>query len=111
NCASLYLLHCSAQRPHLHSFPTRRSSDLGEVLKRECNQNDVAPITADRTRRLGDCSRDPRASDPFWESCTRCPRRPGPHGSDPRSEEHTSELQSRSDLVCRLLLEQKKQPR
>jgi len=27
---------------------------------------------------------------------------------DPRSEEHTSELQSRSDLVCRLLLEKKK---
>src|SRR2546421_4473489 len=30
------------------------------------------------------------------------------HGED-RSEEHTSELQSRSDLVCRLLLEKKKQ--
>src|SRR2546421_3097060 len=28
-----------------------------------------------------------------------------------RSEEHTSELQSRSDLVCRLLLEKKKQNR
>src|SRR2546428_14012215 len=28
--------------------------------------------------------------------------------SRPRSEEHTSELQSRSDLVCRLLLEKKK---
>src|SRR5438132_1786278 len=27
---------------------------------------------------------------------------------DPRSEEHTSELQSHSDLVCRLLLEKKK---
>src|SRR5207249_11138708 len=27
----------------------------------------------------------------------------------PRSEEHTSELQSRFDLVCRLLLEKKKQ--
>src|SRR2546421_8354873 len=27
---------------------------------------------------------------------------------DQRSEEHTSELQSRSDLVCRLLLEKKK---
>src|SRR2546421_9253311 len=26
----------------------------------------------------------------------------------PRSEEHTSELHSRSDLVCRLLLEKKK---
>src|SRR5260221_5372413 len=28
----------------------------------------------------------------------------------PRSEEHTSELQSHSDLVCRLLLEKKKTP-
>src|SRR2546428_10315143 len=28
-----------------------------------------------------------------------------------RSEEHTSELQSRSDLVCRLLLEKKKNKR
>src|SRR2546428_5255469 len=30
------------------------------------------------------------------------------HDIDDRSEEHTSELQSRSDLVCRLLLEKKK---
>src|SRR5438105_6325179 len=29
-------------------------------------------------------------------------------GFFPRSEEHTSELQSRVDLVCRLLLEKKK---
>src|SRR2546428_2095999 len=29
-------------------------------------------------------------------------------GNEKRSEEHTSELQSRSDLVCRLLLEKKK---
>src|SRR5690349_22466145 len=29
-------------------------------------------------------------------------------GTQPRSEEHTSELQSRRDLVCRLLLEKKK---
>src|SRR5438105_7975428 len=33
-------------------------------------------------------------------------RRTGRH----RSEEHTSELQSRVDLVCRLLLEKKKKP-
>src|SRR3712207_7284959 len=31
-----------------------------------------------------------------------------PHGSHRRSEEHTSELQSRQYLVCRLLLEKKK---
>src|SRR3712207_7872393 len=30
------------------------------------------------------------------------------HLTDPRSEEHTSELQSRQYLVCRLLLEKKK---
>src|SRR2546430_5577318 len=32
-----------------------------------------------------------------------------PHPAGPRSEEHTSELQSQSNLVCRLLLEKKKQ--
>src|SRR5260221_3423659 len=31
--------------------------------------------------------------------------------AEPRSEEHTSELQSHSDLVCRLLLEKKKKNR
>src|SRR2546421_7777391 len=35
-------------------------------------------------------------------------RRRGRAGLARRSEEHTSELQSRSDLVCRLLLEKKK---
>src|SRR2546421_4079972 len=34
-----------------------------------------------------------------------------PIGPELRSEEHTSELQSRSDLVCRLLLEKKKNRR
>src|SRR3989475_8640810 len=34
---------------------------------------------------------------------------PGPRNGPPgRSEEHTSELQSQSNLVCRLLLEKKK---
>src|SRR5437773_4198081 len=32
-------------------------------------------------------------------------------GTPPRSEEHTSELQSHHDLVCRLLLEKKKKKR
>src|SRR6266700_8220779 len=39
----------------------------------------------------------------------RCWRRRRPGGADRRrSEEHTSELQSRENLVCRLLLEKKK---
>src|SRR5215469_18224052 len=41
----------------------------------------------------------PRPSAPCGK-CRNCPAR--------RSEEHTSELQSRRDLVCRLLLEKKK---
>src|SRR2546430_12752153 len=36
----------------------------------------------------------------FWEQC--------PQQHHFRSEEHTSELQSQSNLVCRLLLEKKK---
>src|SRR2546429_5124389 len=36
----------------------------------------------------------------FWQAITR--------GSTDRSEEHTSELQSRLHLVCRLLLEKKR---
>src|SRR2546430_16793682 len=41
---------------------------------------------------------------------SRTPPRPPspPRGRLPRSEEHTSELQSQSNLVCRLLLEKKK---
>src|SRR5690349_24110300 len=46
---------------------------------------------------------------------TRCGRSPektrdAAATAPPRSEEHTSELQSRRDLVCRLLLEKKKRP-
>src|SRR5690606_39390215 len=36
------------------------------------------------------------------------PRAAGAARDAPRSEEHTSELQSRENLVCRLLLEKKK---
>src|SRR5215469_17308842 len=47
----------------------------------------------------------------FRSSWTRCAcTMSHPKGAPrcPRSEEHTSELQSRRDLVCRLLLEKKK---
>src|SRR5882672_12446721 len=41
----------------------------------------------------------------------RCAPRPRADAGWWRSEEHTSELQSHSDLVCRLLLEKKKKRR
>src|SRR5436190_15433536 len=43
---------------------------------------------------------------PALKSAPICPD--GVHVRPVRSEEHTSELQSHSDLVCRLLLEKKK---
>src|SRR3712207_7412078 len=56
-----------------------------------------------------------RISEPQWEvrasaaAFLRSSRRGAPGGTqDRRSEEHTSELQSRQYLVCRLLLEKKK---
>src|SRR5438132_4194200 len=73
------LFCCAGVGRSLHSFPTRRSSDLPW----RCRAGRRAP----RTRSSG------------------TPRRRAPA---PRSEEHTSELQSHSDLVCRLLLEKKK---
>src|SRR5699024_12513316 len=55
-----------------------------------------------------------RSTDPPPAAVGRCverprspPRRPARSPGE-RSEEHTSELQSRFDLVCRLLLEKKK---
>src|SRR2546430_4720202 len=49
-------------------------------------------------------------AEPARSYTTRMRRRSAP-GSTKRSEEHTSELQSQSNLVCRLLLEKKKKPR
>src|SRR5437588_3446824 len=46
-----------------------------------------------------------RASERRDGAIPACARRPGRRQG--RSEEHTSELQSHSDLVCRLLLEKK----
>src|SRR6266496_5388989 len=69
----------------LLSFPTRRSSDLGGLLG--LGHGDGHAI--DEEHHIG-------------------PVAQGGAALRPRSEEHTSELQSRRDLVCRLLLEKKK---
>src|SRR5437773_6543337 len=80
----------------LRSFPTRRSSDLERKA-------------AARRRGAQDQGQDHRAHSTnagIATPASAC-RSPAPAN---RSEEHTSELQSHHDLVCRLLLEKKKQP-
>src|SRR5690242_21383656 len=81
--------YSSADHLNLHSFPTRRSSDL--------------PWVSD-ARRTGSPSR--RRSRGPAESC-RCKHTSAARKCALRSEEHTSELQSHVNLVCRLLLEKK----
>src|SRR5699024_12666615 len=99
SCSSSRLfLPCSLAPRSLHSFPTRRSSDLrhSRALPHHPAQRPElfrrpAGGGAGRRRHLG-----------AGHVLVR-------HERQPRSEEHTSELQSRFDLVCRLLLEKKKQ--
>src|SRR5207248_9619470 len=85
----------------LHSFPTRRSSDL--LAKSAPNSFDMrVPVTGPGQMAF--------TRTPFWAASAAVERvRPSiPALAAARSEEHTSELQSPYDLVCRLLLEKKK---
>src|SRR5207237_7749087 len=77
----LFFFSDSRYHRHLHSFPTRRSSDLN------ISQRSEPPA---RLIRLASIATTMHCS---------------PSG---RSEEHTSELLSHLNLVCRLLLEKKK---
>src|SRR5205085_12528694 len=77
---------------HLHSFPTRRSSDLdpGRIPGYQAGFGAGTSENKGYTVRLGE-------THVFSDNVV-----------NERSEEHTSELQSQSNLVCRLLLEKKK---
>src|SRR5260221_7081054 len=68
---------------------------------------EAARDPARRRRRAGDRLRLYRTADGKLVLAARHRGR-GPSQKLDRSEEHTSELQSHSDLVCRLLLEKKK---
>src|SRR5205823_12956768 len=95
----------------IHSFPTRRSSDLvarrrtrfrAQLQDRGSRRPEAAGY---RTRRrhvaAASRSRRPRVRLVDVTPCVAAHR-------GVRSEEHTSELQSLAYLVCRLLLEKKK---
>src|SRR5690606_41957219 len=88
----------------LHPFPTRRSSDLADfrTLARWFAQ---APDDAARHRLWRVAFGLHSSRHLTVDADTLAERTAVP---EPRSEEHTSELQSRENLVCRLLLEKKK---
>src|SRR5262249_61441773 len=92
----------------LPSFPTRRSSDLrwsSKRLRPRCWASSVRR-PASWSRCSTPCSkRRPGYVKPNSEIYS-CATKMVSHSR--RSEEHTSELQSLTNLVCRLLLEKKK---
>src|SRR5438034_7694884 len=90
----------------LHSFPTRRSSDLEDLAPFDLLYvpGGLGARMLMNDRRLLDYLRTWGAERPLASVCTGALLL----GRAGRSEEHTSELQSHSDLVCRLLLEKKK---
>src|SRR5438132_7159312 len=86
----------------LHSFPTRRSSDLAEALTRSNELTRGKKATLFCGLFLTQLSATAVVLLVSYLGGL-------VHGFFGfRSEEHTSELQSHSDLVCRLLLEKKK---
>src|SRR2546429_4657014 len=64
---------------------------------------------AAKTHRMSCRARTAETVEPVYSSASNAypATRPAPCATHPRSEEHTSELQSRLHLVCRLLLENK----
>src|SRR5690349_24219348 len=95
---SFYFYRYGAPRD-LHSFPTRRSSDLvggegtGHALQQRPGQVAGGEVARGQP---GPAGPQPRLAARAGEERL---------AGQARSEEHTSELQSRRDLVCRLLLE------
>src|SRR5437870_13764335 len=90
SASSIFSFSRSRHHRDLHSFPTRRSSDLARAPAHFAARLRLA------ARRAGARPRSLHTNLPHIRH------------RDLRSEEHTSELQSRGHLVCRLLLEKKK---
>src|SRR5207253_6221634 len=107
----LFCSHIYAPHPLPHSFPTRRSSDLAIRPVGFFDPADRKPIQrfflfcpASRRRPQNIAARRRPELTAGIYKCNRWRK----HWTDGwRSEEHTSELQSRGHLVCRLLLEKK----
>src|SRR5206468_11381273 len=99
-----FLFHGPPDPRALHSFPTRRSSDLLIAASRailELGRARYLPAALGTVH----ATRNTPVAALLANMAVGCVALVT---GQTRSEEHTSELQSRSDLVCRLLLEKKK---
>src|SRR5207248_10408717 len=104
------LFHCHLHLLDLHSFPTRRSSDLSisSLILLNSPGSKFFGSSNFQSSRCSACTNGHSSPQPIVIAYSYFTF--GISSNDlERSEEHTSELQSPYDLVCRLLLEKKKQ--
>src|SRR5690606_40938902 len=94
----------------LHSFPPRRSSDLGYIWigSQVIPRGSYGQWVVFSANTFQESGLSVAASPPAVAVQSACLIGMTVSGASRRSEEHTSELQSRENLVCRLLLEKKK---
>src|SRR5205085_7797712 len=104
-------LHDAAHIPSVLPFPTRRSSDLASPARTTIpfEKTSLSPRFANcrgknRSRARRAASRGKPWNDVFAASTRIAKVDTWTTQNMNRSEEHTSELQSQSNLVCRLLL-------
>src|SRR5690606_39680353 len=105
------LLYLVRDQRRLQSLPTRRSSDLvvREPLELRARDRGTAGDCCSFRTKSADCKFGGGSSNCFLVVATAYTSEGGSLEGrfEFRSEEHTSELQSRENLVCRLLLEKK----
>src|SRR5207237_10430482 len=99
----LFFFPRSVDPPSLPSFPTRRSSDLDRAFQLDPDLAAANVAMGLASESLADTLKYLRRAIELDPSYTEAYHQVGD-----RSEEHTSELQSHLNLVCRLLLEKKK---
>src|SRR5690606_41651103 len=105
-CATRLSCRCRYRRDRL-SFPTRRSSDLGQlqIPKQDWLPPSLLTEALDRADKSAQWSLQTMGAQPAIVVVMADQTQLTATFEIKRSEEHTSELQSRENLVCRLLLE------
>src|SRR5699024_12874627 len=99
-CASVFYLATIALCPFFSYSCFFHDSALTYIYT--LSLHDALPISCGSSPRWRGCRSGTCTGSPTWTTTSG-----SPWWSTWRSEEHTSELQSRFDLVCRLLLEKK----
>src|SRR5207253_4079538 len=102
---SLFSIHSHCDHRDLHSFPTTtlfRSKSSPQTLIRKASRwsGGIPSAASSKVTNRSSCPT-------LWSSIPEAPIVQTATFALQRSEEHTSELQSRGHLVCRLLLEKK----